>query len=61
MNCPHCRLKLAYVNVYSKCVQACQIDSEGHVVDWGSVDEVLDTAEIECPNCQASVRDIVVE
>jgi len=61
MECPNCHTKLEYVNVYSQCVQKADVDDKGIITDYGFVDEVMETLDIECPRCSKSIRKLIKE
>lgn len=52
--CPKCKKEIEYVNVVSNCWQKVQLEGN-KLIDYGSVQEVLDTQFIECPKCQAKI------
>ena len=60
--CPKCKAKLDNVNVYSQCLQCGELD--GNKVDSyrrSSVEEVLETLAIECPECGADITKLIEE
>ena len=61
MECPKCKKEIENVNVISECWQKGTVDAEGKVVEYGSVEEVLDTLKIEHRDndCLADVTDLI--
>jgi Zn finger protein HypA/HybF involved in hydrogenase expression len=59
MICPKCEKEITHVNVISECWQQGTLDGN-KIISYGSV-EVLETIEIECPECHADIRDYVEE
>lgn len=59
MKCPKCGKEITTVNVYSECWQKSTLDGN-KIISYGSV-EVLETTEIECPECHEDIRDSVEE
>jgi hypothetical protein len=55
VECPKCHKEITYVNVYSECWQKGFLN-ENKIINYGNV-EVLETTEIECPECYASLWD----
>ena len=60
MKCPKCKKEIDYVNVYSECVQHGELEGN-NIKEYGAVDEILETLDIECPECTASIKDVVGE
>lgn len=61
MECPKCKTKLDHVHVFSQCWQKAQVDEKGNVSDYGSVEEVLETLAIECPECSEDITNLCTE
>jgi uncharacterized protein (UPF0212 family) len=61
MKCPECGKDLNSVNVYSQCLQKADIDEDGNITNYGSVETVLDTQGIECPFCANDITNLVKE
>ena len=59
MKCPKCNKEIEQVNVYSECWQKSTLD--GNKINYYGSVEVLETIEIECPECHADIRDYVEE
>jgi len=58
--CPECKKKMNRVYVYSQCRQIGEVRGT-RIVDYGTVDEVLETLGIECPNCAADLMGLLGE
>ena len=57
MICPKCKNEIESVNVFSECYQRAELKGN-KIVEYGSVEEILDDInDIECPKCQASIKD----
>ena len=56
MKCPKCKKEIEYVNVISKCWQKAQLENN-KIIDYGSVQEVLDVQFIECPECLEKITE----
>lgn len=52
--CPKCGKEITSVNVISNCWQKAELEGN-KIVDWGSLEDILDTLFIECPECQAQI------
>jgi hypothetical protein len=61
MRCPNCKKIIETVNVYSQCYQKACIDDKGNVSDYGSVEEILETMAIECPECAEDLTKLCTE
>lgn len=61
MNCPNCGKELHEVKVYSQCVQDAEIDKDGNVTDYSSVEDILETLAINCPYCLEDIADLITE
>jgi hypothetical protein len=61
MICPKCEKEITHVNVISGCWQKGTLEDDSNKINcYGSV-EVLETSEIECPECYADISDSVEE
>lgn len=60
MICKHCKKEINRVNAYSECWQKCELEGN-KITDWGSVEEVLETVGIECPECGGDLSKEVEE
>ena len=60
MICPNCKAEIEDVNVYSECYQRASLEGN-KVVDYGGVEELLETVGIECPKCGHDIMDLVEE
>ena len=61
MKCPECKKELEYVHLYSQAFQKPTIDKEGRIIEYGCVEELLETMSIECPFCAADIGEEVQE
>jgi hypothetical protein len=61
MKCPNCKAEITRVNVYSQCIQQADVDENGKIEFYDSVDEILETLDIECRECAKSIKDIIQE
>jgi len=66
MRCPKCKTDIDKVKVTSKCWQWGYLEPEDSldpkkIKEYGSVEDILDTLKIECPNCGANLTHIVEE
>lgn len=52
--CPECGAELERVNVISECWQKAELKGD-KITDYGSVEDILDTLYVECPECQAKI------
>jgi DNA-directed RNA polymerase subunit RPC12/RpoP len=60
MECPKCKKEINHVNVFSQCWQ--RADLEGNqIVEYGIVEDVLETQGIECPLCGGDVSEFIKE
>jgi uncharacterized protein (UPF0212 family) len=59
MKCPHCGKEISHVFVYSQCVQRGYLKGDT-VIEYNETD-VLETLNIECPECTASLMGVVKE
>ena len=60
MICPQCKAKIKEVNVWSECLQIGTLRGN-KITDYGPVETVLDTQDIECPECHFSIMEHVKE
>jgi len=60
MKCPNCDKELEEVHVYSQCWQKATLKGN-KIVDYGSVEDILDTDTIECPECGENITKLVEE
>jgi hypothetical protein len=60
MKCPKCKKEINEVCVYSQCFQYATLKDK-QIVEYGAVEEILNTERIECPLCQADLTNLVVE
>lgn len=56
--CPECGKKIDKVITISDCTQKCTIDETGNIIDWGSVEEILETTSIRCSNCLEPLKEL---
>jgi hypothetical protein len=62
MNCPECGVILEKVNVYSQCLQRAWVDENGKITDYENPPEpFIDSEGIECPECAADLRGVIIE
>lgn len=59
MKCPNCNKELTRVNVISECWQKADVDSKGRITNHWGVEEILDTLNIECPECYADISVVI--
>ncbi len=59
MKCPHCKKEILIVTVISECWQKADVNENGRIVEYGSVEEVLETVKVECRNCFGDITDII--
>jgi len=57
MKCPECGKELKFVHVYSQCCQRGRLKGDT-IVEYDDT-EALDTQDIECPHCLASLAGVV--
>ena len=60
MKCPECKNRIKEVHVYSQCWQRGTLKGT-KIVDHGSIEEILETTKIECPECCADLTALVEE
>jgi len=52
MICPKCKKEINEVRVFSEARQDADIDKNGNITDYGSVESISDEAiSVECPEC----------
>jgi DNA-directed RNA polymerase subunit RPC12/RpoP len=61
MNCPNCNTEIDHVNVFSQCWQKADINEQGNITDYGSIEDIMDTQGIECPECHTDITDKIKE
>jgi hypothetical protein len=47
MLCPKCGKEIKNVNVISECWQKAEVDKDGNVINYGGIEEILETVKIE--------------
>ena len=60
MECPKCKKEIEYVNVISNCWQKAELKGN-KIIKYGSVQAVLDTQFIECPECLKEITEYIIE
>jgi len=60
MKCPNCKKDIDSVNVYSECYQRADIKGS-KITEYGSVEEVLETKGIECPQCSHDLIKLITQ
>ena len=60
MICPNCNKEIKEVNVYSLAQQKAVLDGN-KIIHYGGVEILLDTEEIECPECFTDITNSVEE
>jgi Zn finger protein HypA/HybF involved in hydrogenase expression len=60
MQCPGCKKQISRVNVYSECYQHGYLEGN-KIASYGSVEEILETVAIECPECGHDLEPLVEE
>src|SRR5262245_37096464 len=58
MKCPRCRQEIEMVRVYSTCWQIGTLVGRT-IVNYDSIEEILETIAIRCPECGADIQDVV--
>ena len=61
MNCPHCNGTIEKVAIISRCWQFGELNDNGKIEDYGSIEEILDTISIHCPKCDGDLTELVME
>jgi len=62
MKCPKCKTEIEYVRVYSQCYQNAYFkEGTNKIEDYHSVEEILETLAIECPECDEDIINEVEE
>lgn len=58
MNCPRCKKGIDQVNIISECWQ--KADLKGNKIeDYNSIEEILETKKVECPECFEDIADSI--
>jgi hypothetical protein len=60
MKCPNCQKEITKVNIISECWQKAELNGN-KIVNCGSIEEILETVKIECPECYGDIKDVVIE
>ncbi len=60
MICPECNEEIKTVKVYSQCWQKAEL-KENYVINYGVIEEILETVEIECPKCFGDITQDVIQ
>lgn len=60
MKCPKCKKQISYVNIISNCWQKAYLKGN-KITEYDSIEDVLDTLFIECPECQAKITKYIKE
>jgi len=60
VKCPNCGKEISQVNVISECWQKATLQGN-KIIDYGKVEEVLDTVKIECRECYADIQENIKE
>lgn len=60
MLCPHCKVEIEFVRVYSECYQNAELEGN-KIADYGAVEEITETIDIECPYCGHDIRELIEE
>lgn len=60
MKCPKCKKEINQVVVTSECWQYGELEGN-KIKDYGSVEEILNTIDVDCPECGESIKDAVEE
>jgi len=62
MKCPGCKKVINKVRVFSQCSQSGFLREKTRTISWYDNDiTVLETLDIECPDCGESLKDKVKE
>lgn len=61
MKCPKCKKRIEQVYVISECEQVADIDENGKITGYGSVEEISSTIKILCPKCQKTITRYIEE
>lgn len=63
MKCPKCKEEIVDVNIISECWQKAKVNKKGEVVEFGSIEEILETVKIEHRNkknnCFADITNLI--
>lgn len=60
MKCLACQQEITHVNLFSQAYQRAELEGD-KIIDYGPVEELLDTMGIECPLCSADLSEFVKE
>lgn len=60
MKCPRCGKEITMVNVISYCWQKGYLKGN-KIVDYGSIEEILDRSKLECPECFTDISVYIEE
>lgn len=60
MKCPKCKKEIKNVNVISECWQKGTVNEKGKIVEYGGIEEILQTVKIEHRDndCFADITDL---
>lgn len=58
--CPKCKKPIENVRVYSECYQMATLNGL-KITEYGTVEEVLETKSIECPECSQDIKEHIEE
>jgi|WetSurSiteA1Bulk_404760.scaffolds.fasta_scaffold446913_1 hypothetical protein len=62
MKCPNCKKTINSVRVFSQCGQTGYLKDKSRKISWYDNDiTVMETLDIECPECATSIKDKVEE
>jgi hypothetical protein len=61
MKCPKCKKEIKKVNVISECWQKGEVNNKGKIVEFGEIEEILETIKIEHRdnNCLADITTLI--
>jgi DNA-directed RNA polymerase subunit RPC12/RpoP len=60
MKCPKCKKEIDSVRIYSQCYQVGEL-KDNKIINYGSVEEILETLGIECPECSEDITKHIEE
>ncbi len=58
MKCPNCKKEIEKVRVYSEAWQWATLKGK-EIDEYGSIEEVLETICVECPECNTEIDDSI--